>query len=88
MIILIIDKITAWTNLKLDDYSKKQYSAVACNDIPENYTLTKTEQNQIPIYSNGVENDGLYGYTNKERCTEPAITISARGTIGFVALRT
>lgn len=56
--ILIIDKITALTNLKLDDYSKKQYSAVACNDIPENYTPTKTEQNQIPIYSNGVENGG------------------------------
>ena len=40
MMILIIGKITARTNLKLDDYSKKQYSAVACNDIPENYTPT------------------------------------------------
>lgn len=69
----------------LNQFCKDYYAG---GDAPENYTPTKTEQNQIPIYSNGVENDGLYGYTNKARCLEPAITISARGTIGFVALRT
>ena len=69
----------------LNEFCKDYYAG---GDAPENYTINKTEQNTIPIYSNGVENDGLYGYTNKARCLEPAITISARGTIGFVALRT
>ena len=34
-----------------------------------------------------MENEGLYGYTNKPRVTEPSITISARGTIGFCCVR-
>lgn len=44
----------------------------------------KTEQYTIPIYSNGVENKGLYGFTDAARVTKPAVTIAARGSIGFV----
>lgn len=46
-----------------------------------------TDHYQIPIYSNGTEEKALYGYTNISRVNEDAITISARGTIGFVAMR-
>ena len=52
-----------------------------CSDIP-------TDDLCVPIYSNGITNEGLYGYTNKERISKPCITISARGTIGYVCLRT
>lgn len=41
----------------------------------------------IPIYSNGIENEGLYGYTSKPRITSPAITISGRGTLGVPFIR-
>ena len=41
----------------------------------------------IPIYSNGIENEGLYGYTSKPRITCPAITISGRGTLGVPFIR-
>ena len=41
----------------------------------------------IPVYSNGEENDGLYGYTDKARVTKPSVTVSARGTIGYTAIR-
>ena len=51
------------------------------------YETCLTESCKIPIYSNGMENEGLYGYTNKPRVTEPSITISARGTIGFCCVR-
>ena len=51
-------------------------------------TNKKTSECSIPIYSNGIEKEGLYGYTNVARIFENAITISARGTIGFVCLRT
>lgn len=80
----VIEGVGEKEEYNLNEFCKDYYAG---GDAPENYTPTKTEQNQIPIYSNGIENDGLYGYTNKARCLEPAITISARGTIGFVALR-
>ena len=39
------------------------------------------------IYSNGLSDDGLYGYANKFKIKEESVTVSARGTIGFVCLR-
>lgn len=59
----------------------------AGGDKPENYSIEKTEFSNIPIYSNGITNDGLYGYTNKPIISEQSVTISARGTIGFCVLR-
>ena len=59
----------------------------AGGDKPDICEKRATEICNIPIYSNGIENDGLYGYTNKPRVTEPSITISARGTIGFCCAR-
>ena len=59
----------------------------AGGDKPDIYEINSTEDCNIPIYSNGIENDGLYGYTNKPKVIEPSITISARGTIGFCCVR-
>jgi len=50
-------------------------------------SLTRTDRFKIPIFSNGSENAGLYGYCEEARTVEPAITISARGTIGHIELR-
>lgn len=60
----------------------------AGGDKPVNYSKEKTEFYSIPIYSNGVENDGLYGYTDIPRVSDRSLTISARGTIGFACVRT
>ncbi|MCH5211686.1 MAG: restriction endonuclease subunit S [Oscillospiraceae bacterium] len=60
----------------------------AGGDAPKNnMSETKTADYQIPIYSNGENKNGLYGYTNFSRVTQPSITISARGTIGYAAIR-
>lgn len=59
----------------------------AGGDKPENYTIGKTELNNVPIYSNGITDDGLYGFTNEPIINEQSVTISARGTIGFCVLR-
>jgi len=60
----------------------------AGGDAPKsNMSATKTDEYKIPIFSNGESDDGLYGYTNFARVTEPSVTVSARGTIGFVAVR-
>jgi restriction endonuclease S subunit len=47
----------------------------------------KTEQYQVPIYSNGIGENALYGFTDKIRVNEEAVTISARGTIGYSEIR-
>ena len=60
----------------------------AGGDAPKGHmSSSRTEEYSIPIYSNGEDNDGLYGYTDKPRVIKPSITISARGTIGYTVIR-
>ncbi len=59
----------------------------AGGDKPDKFSLIKTDEFKIPIYSNGIKDDGLYGYTNLPTIDKKAVTISARGTIGFVCIR-
>jgi type I restriction enzyme S subunit len=60
----------------------------AGGDVPkDNFSETKTEKYNIPIYANGEKNEGLYGYTNIAKVIQPSITVSARGTIGFSVKR-
>ena len=47
----------------------------------------KTEEYPVPIYANAEKDNGLYGYTDKAREEELSITVAARGTIGFTAIR-
>ena len=62
-------------------------SIFAGGDKPTICEKTKTNECTIPIFSNGIENNGLYGYTNKANVESPSVTISARGTIGFTCVR-
>lgn len=59
----------------------------AGGDKPTIYSEVKTSNCSVPIFSNGITDDGLYGYTNKANYPKNSITISARGTIGFSVLR-
>ena len=72
-----------WKILILDDVS----TINAGGDKPNIVYSTKTAVYYYPIYSNGTSQDGLYGYTNEAKIFEESITVSARGTIGFVCLR-
>ena len=61
---------------------------VAGSDVPKNrFSEHITDEYSVPVYSNGVEEKSLYGYTDIPAITEPCVTISARGTIGYAALR-
>ncbi|MDP2761137.1 MAG: restriction endonuclease subunit S, partial [Sideroxyarcus sp.] len=76
-----------------EGWEKKPLTAVcdaifAGGDVPKgNSSKTETDKYRIPIFTNGEKNKGLYGYTNMARVTEPSITISARGTIGYSEIR-
>lgn len=59
----------------------------AGGDIPKSsFSSVRTTQYYVPIYSNGVGDKALYGYTEIERVSEDSITISGRGTIGYCAV--
>ena len=59
----------------------------AGGDKPQLVSEKANKDCNIPIYSNGLDRKGLYGFTNELRIGVPSITITARGTIGDVQLR-
>jgi len=59
----------------------------AGGDKPKVVSPIKTEVCSYPIYSNGLSDEGLYGYTDEPKILDESVTVSARGTIGFVCLR-
>ncbi|EAK5516042.1 restriction endonuclease subunit S [Campylobacter jejuni] len=74
----------SWEWKSLEEISE---NISAGGDKPKNCTESKTAKNQISVYANGVNNNGLVGYTDKATIIKPSLTISARGTIGFVCIR-
>jgi type I restriction enzyme S subunit len=74
-----------WEEKTLGDVAEQLFAG---GDVPKgNSSKFKTDKFNIPIFSNGEKNKGLYGYTNVSRVTKPSITISARGTIGYSEIR-
>lgn len=59
----------------------------AGGDKPAEFSDVETTEMHIPVYANGTENNGLVGYTNHFRVNQEAVTISARGTLGFTCVR-
>ena len=71
--------------VKLEEVCKRIYAG---GDVPKDrYSEVKTKEYPIPIYANAEKDNGLYGYTDKAREEELSITVAARGTIGFTAIR-
>ena len=59
----------------------------AGSDKPERTARIKSDKFLYPVYSNGLDDEGLYGYTDKAKIFDESVTVSARGTIGYVCLR-
>ena len=60
----------------------------AGGDAPEDsMSKQKTEKYSVPIISNGIGENALYGYTDAPKVEEPAVTVAARGTIGYAEYR-
>ena len=59
----------------------------AGGDCPQEWSKYKTKDYQIPIYSNGTDNEGLYGYTKEPVILKRSVTVAARGTIGYCEIR-
>ena len=72
-----------WEVKKIKEVSKIN----AGGDRPKVFSETKNKECFVPIFSNGITQNGLYGFTDKPKIKENAITVSARGTIGFAVMR-
>ena len=61
----------------------------AGGDLPKNYIKGNKPMGvfQYPIFSNGIEEKSLYGFSDTYRIDKASITISARGTIGYHTIR-
>lgn len=59
----------------------------AGGDRPAVYSDSPTDVCNVPIFSNGIDKEGLYGFTDKAKVFEESVTVSARGTVGYVFLR-
>lgn len=74
-----------------EEWEEKSLASVsditAGGDKPKIFSKYITSECTIPVYSNGIDNEGLYGYTNIPKIYKESITVSARGTIGYVVLR-
>ncbi len=78
------EKNKNWSTKHLNKVS----SILAGGDVDKNrLSKNKTNKYQVPIFTNGEKNLGLYGFTNEARIYDPTVTVSARGTIGFAAIR-
>ena len=55
--------------------------------ITETYSPMQTVKHQYPIFSNSLENKGLYGYTSTPRHKANSITITGRGSLGHAEYR-
>ena len=71
--------------VKLEEVCKRIYAG---GDVPKDrYSLEKTKEYSVPIFANAEKDEGLYGYTDEAREKELSITVAARGTIGYTAIR-
>ncbi len=85
------DKLLAFEGRDDVEWKKIQEisEVIAGGDVPkDSFSEVRDENYNIPIYSNGVGEKALYGFTESPRITSRSVTISARGTIGYPCLRT
>ena len=64
------------------------FNIFAGGDKPKDaFSDEETDEFNVPILSNGIDSKSLYGWTNSPKVTEPSLTVSARGTIGWTSYR-
>lgn len=73
-----------WVNVKLRDC----FDIIAGGDIDiYNFSEVKTSNYKYPIYSNSLDNEGLYGYTSIPNYKSGCVTVTGRGTLGHAEYR-
>lgn len=80
----IVDGVPeGWKKEKLIELAELK----AGGDKPKIFSKIESNICKVPIFSNGLENEGLFGYTDKADIGQESITISARGNVGYTCMR-
>jgi len=73
-----------WELKRLGEFAE----VAASGDLDsEHFSPSKTKKYCYPVYSNAVENEGIYGYYAVPKYPANCVTITARGTLGVAFLR-
>ena len=73
-----------WSYERIDT----KFSVTAGGDVNRAaFSRVGSEKYPYPVYSNGLENNGIYGYTSAPLYPKNSLTVTARGTIGSVFYR-
>ncbi len=88
----VSSNLNCLNNFQIDHVNYYRIRSISKNifpggDMPINFSEIQDDVYRFPIYSNGVRNLGIVGYSKIARVEEEATTISARGTIGFAVAR-
>ena len=73
-----------WEVKKLGDL----FEMKADGDVDkQHFSSYKSDKYKYKIFSNGLENEGIYGYTDLPKYKGDSITITGRGTVGVSMYR-
>ena len=75
---------TTWERIPLCTVCR---SIKAGGDKPSDFVKIRDEKHGIPVVANGIDNDGIIGYTAQIKYNGNAVTVSGRGTIGYSIYR-
>lgn len=59
----------------------------AGGDKPKDFSAEKVEGKEIPVVANGIEDEGIIGYTSCSGELSGSLTVAGRGTIGYSFIR-
>ena len=79
-----IEMTKATNSIKLEDVAKEVFAG---GDKPKDHSAVRSEQYKYPVFSNGIGDKALLCFSKECRVKEAAITVSARGTIGYAECR-
>ena len=79
-----IEMTKATSSIKLEDVAKDVFAG---GDKPKDYSAVQGELYKYPVFSNGIGDNALLCFSKECRVKEAAITVSARGTIGYAECR-
>jgi type I restriction enzyme S subunit len=55
--------------------------------VREDFSPVEDHRHEVPIYSNALTNNGLYGYSRSYQYERDKVTVTARGEIGYAVYR-
>ena len=70
-----------------DEFTNIVKEIYAGGDKPKDISKIQEGEYLYPVFANGYENEGLQGYSKGYRTGDNAVTVSARGTIGYSYIR-